>query len=264
VPEDASTEYWVSILDGGAVAGAGFFITSRLVLTAKHVVGDRADAVALALPDGRRLTGRILERAAASDLALIEVGQSDTGWVLPPQADRCHRGELWRTPYRPSQADPPLAGTVLATDVDYECEGGEVVRALHLITSLSLGTYLGYSGGPVERYDGLAPDALIGLLLEQYPDRHTPARSSNVLIAIVIGHALTSLRFFDIGHLLAALTGNAGAPRDTADDVKETLAKGESLLEAVEQWAKRGLVDVGEVRQMQARIVERVIDRSLS
>lgn len=262
---NSDADYWVNVMDGDAVAGAGFFITGRLVLTAKHVVGDGDDVITLALPGGRRLTGRILERAAA-DLVLIGVDEKDTGWVLPPRAGRCQRGESWRTPYRPSQSDPPLAGTVLAADMDYECEGGEVVRALHLVTSLDLGTYQGYSGGPVERYDGPTAEALIGVLLEQYPDRHTPARSSNVLIAMVIGHALASLRFFEIGHLLGVLTDNADALRDdeTASGVKETVAKGESLLEAVDQWAQRGLVDAGEVRQMQARIVERVIDRSLS
>jgi S1-C subfamily serine protease len=63
----------VAISDGRN-AGSGFFVSrDGLVLTSAHVVGNAAE-VDVVLPDGAKLRGKVLERAAGdTDLALVEV-----------------------------------------------------------------------------------------------------------------------------------------------------------------------------------------------
>ncbi len=54
--------------------GSGFFVGGDgLVLTNRHVVGDH-DTVDVVLHDGRRVAGRVVERAASVDLALVQTG----------------------------------------------------------------------------------------------------------------------------------------------------------------------------------------------
>ncbi|NOY26202.1 MAG: serine protease [Oligoflexia bacterium] len=61
--------------------GSGFFAVPGVLLTNAHVVGDQ-DRVDVVLHDGRRLEGRVVERAAVLDLALVKVSAADVE-VLP-------------------------------------------------------------------------------------------------------------------------------------------------------------------------------------
>jgi serine protease Do len=61
------------VISGGGALGAGFAIAPGLLLTAAHVVGTRRE-VAVALRDGRVLTGTVEEVAAGDvDAALVRV-----------------------------------------------------------------------------------------------------------------------------------------------------------------------------------------------
>lgn len=63
----------VVLITSGAGVGSGFFVRADgLVLTNAHVVADRA-TVEVVLHDGRKVTGRVLERASGKiDLALVQ------------------------------------------------------------------------------------------------------------------------------------------------------------------------------------------------
>jgi S1-C subfamily serine protease len=60
----------VVFIAGSDGFGSGFVVAPGLVLTSAHVVHD--EHVNLVLLDGRKLRGRVVERAAGADLALVE------------------------------------------------------------------------------------------------------------------------------------------------------------------------------------------------
>jgi S1-C subfamily serine protease len=60
----------VVFIAAGDGFGSGFVVAPGLVLTSAHVVRD--DRVNLVSLDGRKLRGRVVERAAGADLALVE------------------------------------------------------------------------------------------------------------------------------------------------------------------------------------------------
>jgi Trypsin-like peptidase domain len=285
----ASDGYWVEISQHGMRLGAGFLLTSRFVVTALHclrgaTVGD--DVVNLSFPAGQNIPGRVHERSETADLALIDV--TEPGPAVVPHADRCEAGAVWRAPYRPSITDPYLSGGVLHSSVSYQCEGGDAIEALQLGCVEHLGDYSGYSGGPVERSAGDENRAVLGILMEQYPDRQDPQRASDVLFAATVAEALRRFSCFDVGHLLKVLCPTpAQAPRGAAATTrhepgtpvpiakpshqgrppsvpaKSLVATGRLLLGALRDWGACGLLDEAHVSVLQLRVAKSVIDGAL-
>lgn len=246
--------YWVEIRQDERRLGAGFLVTRRLALTAAHCVRDLAEGVPLTIVcDGEEMPAQVDEVLPDADLALIRL-LSRPAPVQPPRAGTCRRDEAWFGPYRPSPDDPHLSGSVAHEAVDFRCAGGGTVTALQLTTSAALGDYRGYSGGPVEAGSGGC--AVVGILLEQYPDRAGGGRSSNVLFAAALGQALCRFDAFDIAHLIDVIAGRA-LPSSRKST---TVERAEMLLVALRQWADRGLLEPGEVRKLRMRVVKEVLD----
>jgi hypothetical protein len=272
--------YWVRLSAGDRELGAGFLVTRRYVLTAAHCLRGLPDDVSLtATPTaGEPLRARIEQVATEVDLALVELRDAAHPDNYPPMAGRCGSTDAWFGPYRPSHADPHLRGSVTHHRVDYKCEGGAMIPALQLSTDVELGDYRGYSGGPVERADaGHRERIMLGMLLEQYPDRATPDRNTNVLFAAAIGEALSHFDAFAVGHLLEVLAAegsdcdlaparaSVGVAADApiGSEVAATaarVARTDILLDALHDWSVRGLLEPGEVKMLRVQVLRSLID----
>lgn len=268
-----SRGYCVRLSFANRRIGAGFFVTSRLILTAAHCVQSLSDyelfyAFDISGGTDGAYAVRIVERNIKTDLALLEVfGKSPKPVLL--EADRCNSGDPWRSPYQPGPTEPSLSGTVSRHDYDYECAGGDVITALQLRTEVELGDYSGYSGSPVENRVADEDPKLVGILLEQYPDRVDPERASNVLFAGAIGDALETFPQFRVKHLLKVLTDDE--PDDTSPDASGTpggidaaVATAERMFEFLERCAARGLIGPEELRIRQLRVIDSVIEAGSS
>jgi hypothetical protein len=286
-------DYWLEISQRGRRLGGGFLVTSQFALTALHCLrgsfpGD--DAVELSFAAGEVVPGRVRQCVPEADLALIDVLKTPAGPVMVPNADRSGPGDTWHAPYRPSITDPYLSGDVLHGSVTYRCEGGGTIEALQLGCMERLGDYSGYSGGPVERDTAAGEPALLGILLEQYPDRQSPDRSSDVLFAATVAEALRRFDCFDVAHLLKVLLPTpgdagrsplpvrgilkasaaaeaAGGPgrslRAPADALESRLTTADSLLDALHEWGARGVLDATQVSMLKLRVAKSVIDSAL-
>lgn len=199
---------WARVIVNGADQGGGVVLTSRFLLTAGHCVrgvaaGSPDADVKVVLGDAQVVNAVLQERAEASDLALLKLSHP-VGSALP-LASRCRRGDEWYAPARPFKSDPELVGQVAAT-MPFECVAGGVIEAVQLTTQSDLGQYVGYSGGPVF----LSPEEhnkIIGILIEQYPDRIDAARASNTLFAAAILDAIDQFASLTNSYLLRTLIG---------------------------------------------------------
>jgi hypothetical protein len=278
--------YWVDISQRGTRLGAGFLLTRHFVVTADHCLRGAVadDPLDLSFADSELVPGRIHQQSPESDLALIAVLKSRSGPIVP-KGDRSGPGEEWRVPYRPSIADPYLSGSVLDAPVAYQCEGGDTVEALQLGCSAHLGDYSGYSGGPVERSGSVGDAALLGILVEQYPDRRDPQRNSDVLFATTVAEALRRFDCFDVGHLLkvlpqahaAAEPGSAstaqrvraappeplGSPPAMSRDLARRFRNADAALWWLKRWELDGVLDASHVWELRARIARDVTDSAL-
>jgi hypothetical protein len=168
----------------------------------------------------------------------------------------------------------------------YRCEAGHEIEALQLGCSQRLGDYSGYSGGPVERHVTGREPALVGVLLEQYPDRQTVDRASDVLFAATIAEALRRFDCLGVGHLMKVLfaddqasqqylTAPAADRRDAAESLQEpkgshssrsssslesTIAAANSLFDALGEWASSGILDPTHVSLLALRVASRVVE----
>ncbi len=283
-----NTDYWVEISRRGTRLGAGFLLNRHHVLTAFHCVrgpysGD--EHLELSFACGEVSPGRVCERSSGADLALLDILQPSESILILPNADRADRGDSWSAPYRPGPGDPYLSGDVLSGAMRYRCEAGHEIEALQLGCSQGLGDYSGYSGGPVERHVIDRPPALVGVLLEQYPDRQAAGRASNVLFAATIAEALRRFDCLGVAHLLkvlsaangaseecfltstsrqgdpAGLGGAQEAPRPgSGSSLESRIAAARSILDALYEWAATGVLDPMHVSELQLRVVQRLVD----
>ena len=280
-------DYWIEISQHGTRLGAGFQLTRRYAVTASHCLrGLTSDELLeLSFAGGEVGPGRIHERSPESDLALIDIVKPRESSVVLPSADRACRGDSWAAPYRPGPSDPYLSGEVLNGGMSYRCEAGNLIEALQLGCSERLGDYSGYSGGPVERPAEAGDPVVLGVLLEQYPDRECPSRSSDVLFAATVAEILRRFDSFNVGHLLKVLTADSKPSQGDRPDIPATtdaldplmtsdesslslvgrslqsrLAETSSLLDALHEWGKSGVLDPMDVSMLKMQVVRRIID----
>jgi hypothetical protein len=182
-------------------------------------------------------------------------------------------------------SDPYLSGEVLSQAITYRLETGHDIEALQLECSQHLGDYAGYSGGPVQRSVTGNDLVLLGVMLEQYPDRQAADRASNVLFAATIAEVLRRFDAFNVGHLLTVLTGaeasraERGAAPDTGTAVSTAtgvsadpavtrrgqsldarIVAAESLIAAIRDWGSSGVLDPMSMSAITAQVAGRLVD----
>ena len=284
----SSSEYWVNICQHGTRLGAGFFIMPRYVLTARHCLGEiqEDDTVELYCADGEPVDGRLYRRLIDADLALIETIKPRDAPLDLPRARPPSPREHWTNPYRPTNSEPFLHGIIAHPAVGFLCADGASVEALQLSCEQRLGSYAGYSGSPIEREDAEGT-VLLGILLEQYPDRESPERATDVLFAATIKDALSRFDCFSVSHLLDVLDppslpiGSAvpapapasgpggyvdtGAANEPSTGKRQlSLGDASALVDKFEEWVDRGLLDLGSLQELTLRIAKSVVEASIS
>ncbi|MFE7271843.1 serine protease [Streptomyces sp. NPDC057623] len=270
---DAS--YWVELFQSQQRLGGGFLLTRRYVLTALHCLrglNSLDEQVDVVLTDGSRLAGQVCRRDKDADLALIMISAAYEVLLPIPRAGVAHGGDDWHGPYRPAASEVHLRGQVDSGTAQYLCEGGGVIQALQLTTHQFLGDYSGYSGGPVVK--GRPEDhepVIVGILLEQAPDRAAADRAANVLFAATIGEAMRRFDQFDVEHLMdvvhpaSSLADDLVQPVQRGDEltVDAAAASAESWFDRIDEWAQRRLLDPSQVAELRFTAAKAAMERQL-
>jgi hypothetical protein len=111
---------------------------------------------------------------------------------------------------------------------------------------------------------------LFGVLIEQYPEHYPdhagPRPASAVLFAATISEVFRRFDCFDVGHLISLLPSSSGISdaRMPADkgrpllngDVQSRIATADAMIQALDGWHKRGLIDEQFVTALKLRVVE--------
>lgn len=251
--------HWVRLATGDDVVGTGFFITPNLILTAGHCVDELSADISVELSCTATPTkGRLEERAENVDLALIKLDGS-AGWAHQahvPDIDYCVDGDDWESPARPADDDAHLTGSVIKASTTYRCQESASLEALELRTDVMLGGYHGYSGSPVERRRRGEQNKLVGLLIEQYPDRADDSRASNVLFAATVAETLRQFPMLSTETLLNRLSDR---PADHVTRPKPTEERTRDALEMVNDFLADGLIGMPEATILRLQVASRYI-----
>jgi Trypsin-like peptidase domain len=279
--------YWVKLFQEDVFLGAGFLLTPCYAVTAYHCISGIAagnEALDVSFADGDKVPARIHRRDPDADLALIDIPESGISSAAVPTADLPEVNESWHGPYRPDRRSAYLSGEVTAIAADYECDNGGLIEVMQLRCRQSVGGYAGYSGSPVERRSSDDSHTVLGILLEEYPDRaqgnQGHSRASNVLFAPTVAEIFRRFDCFHVSHLLNLLypqrtETSSGAPtgRPVRDrplmlpepsdrQVRPEDGTLESRIHAarydlaeIREWVLGGLVDEQEARQVRRHIL---------
>lgn len=266
-----SAGYWVELHQAQQRLGGGFLLTRRYVLTALHCLRGLTsldDSVDIVLADGSRLVGQVCRRDKDADLALVVISTAYDVKLPIPRAGIAHGGDDWHGPYRPAPAEVQLRGQVDSGAAEYLCEGGAVIQALQLTAHQLLGDYSGYSGGPVVK--GIPEDhepVVVGVLLEQAPDRAAANRAANVLFAATIGEAMRRFDQFDVEHLMDVVHPASSPPIPDGESEEPTVdaaaTTAESWFARIEEWSQRRVLDPSQIAELKFMAAKAAIERQL-
>ena len=179
------------VLVDGRDRGAGFALLGRLVVTANHVVRDRAERSIAFVPFGaEEIRVSTVEGDDVLDVAVLEL-ERDVERTLP--VARAVGQPAWRVETRPKKSDPVLSGRVIDTARLVVNAKGQEIEFVQLHVDQQLGDYGGYSGSPVVLDS--PRDAVIGVLVEQQRWRQgaspgQPAPAANVLYATPVAKVI--------------------------------------------------------------------------
>ena len=162
------------ILGNDIDKGSGFALatphsrTTRVVLTAKHVVGDQEPSSLQFLTQaGRRIPIERVERDEDLDVAVLHLGEDLAEGLA---VGRATEEAAWQVETQPLGNDPKLTGTVTTTRRQFlKQDGGHEIYVLQLQVDQNLDEYKGYSGSPIALKS--PTDAVIGVLIEQLRSR---------------------------------------------------------------------------------------------
>ncbi|MFG2229265.1 hypothetical protein ACGFNX_04480 [Streptomyces sp. NPDC048723] len=153
--------------------------------------------------------------------------------------------------------------------MEYQLQGGTVIEALQLTLDAPLGDHEGYSGGPVEREPS---PAILGIIIEQYPDRLEKNRSSSILFAAKISQVFTIFSRLDgpyQARVLHAQKSNGAEWKNlptsphlnSPSDVLLSIKMQELYRNTAHPWQMQGLMNPEEISRPKLRIVEWMLRR---
>jgi hypothetical protein len=167
---------------------------------------------------------------------------------------------------------------VSSGSMQYVCESGYEIEALQLDVNQPIGDYSGYSGSPVERDTASGGPALLGVLVEQFPDRRDPDRAASVLFAATIAEVCRRFNYLGVGHLRAAFGAAHGVePEHTAAVVSARtepagpqvsrepadagpVAAASAIVALLQDWANSGVLPQAYVPALALRVAWRLVD----
>jgi hypothetical protein len=258
---------WFRITHEGKLLGGGLIVTRMFGVTAAHCLaslmpsegpngGHIEVSVNLELGDEfPDATGRLI--GVRNDLALLEIqhpNRDRLGYPIPAQASE---GDAWRAPYRPSEQFPVLTGKVDAPNATYQLMDGASIPALQLLVDQQIGDHHGYSGGPVAAFSEFEREQILGILIEQFPNRVTRL-ASNVLFAAAISTVFESFEAFDyIPDPRESLSRESGGPsrhgqsmtdrgspgQGASVSTQERLRDLDLFVRTVHSWKLDGVID---------------------
>ncbi|MFE0363693.1 S1 family peptidase [Streptomyces griseoaurantiacus] len=266
--------YWVELYQAQQRLGGGFLVTRRFILTALHCLRNLStldEELDILLADNTQVRGQVCRRDKDADLALIEISAHCEISHRVPAAGVARDSRRWRGPYRPAENDVELSGQIDRGAVSYLCEGGASIEALQLTADQCLGDYSGYSGGPVETFVPDRQPVVVGILLEQVPDRADTSRNANVLFAATMKEAMQRFDQFDVLHLMDVLrpppperlappsyeVGVDIPPRQQTDRV-------EIVIQTFQQLSNQGVMDPTHIAELRYLALKRVIENDAS
>jgi S1-C subfamily serine protease len=142
--------YTLQVDARGGYPASGIALEPKAVLTADHVV-DRDEDIGVGLPDGRKLTARLLGRDPVSDLALLSLEESLEA-VGAAAEQEPEVGELVISLARPTEEGIEASlGIVTARGGPLRTRGGGM---LERYLASDAPRYPGFSGGPMASPDG--------------------------------------------------------------------------------------------------------------
>jgi hypothetical protein len=228
-------------------------------------VSDFPSRVKLVSESGTELYATVSE--TNGDLALLEIAAFRNHDIVAPQIHRepVVKESPWEAPYRPSAQHPTLTGVVGNPDLKFQCSDGSIISAIQLTVSEEIGDHSGYSGGPVLRSDSYDdPTAILGVLIEQFPDRENQNRAANVLFAARVVHAFLHFAAFDFADQLGV--SRVSHPQSevirSCQDVHSRLDEADEILERAKLWAEKSYVDNYDYKLIKARVRDLVFGES--